>query len=267
METRGALTRQAALALLLGVAGCSDWRYVGARPLNPPQESNRQNLTALTVRPGYEPDARVIDEPWRKSRSVGKGALKGAALPIYVGGTISYASGGTDYGVFTMLGVLLAPVGAVAGAVAGPIMAMPDQEVEGYRSAILDSFARVDPAPPIARSFVERARSVARLPASVEDRPSDSVQLELTVIAYGLRHYGGDVNPPMQTFVVLRGRLRDGSDGKILHELLWMDGGRSRRFKEWAEANPNEIWSEFERIQSNLAEAAEEEMLELVLIP
>ncbi len=254
------------LATVLGsaVGGCTSRQRVAIRPLQPPSEKVWGEIRSVVVTPGYDEDARVIVQPVGKAGAVGLGALGGAAAPIYVGGTMSASTAGTDMGLFTALGILAAPIGAAVGAVAGPSMAMPDAEIEGYRAKIEEAFAGIDPAPAIARGFAERARSSARLPASVGPGKGGTT-VELTVLGFGLRGDEG-FDPPLQTFVVLRGRLM-GADGRVAHELLWGAGGRTHVFKEWAALGREAVRRDFDRIAAELGRQAEEELLELVVVP
>lgn len=256
--------RRGLAAVWIVVAGCAGPEDREDNAVAPPSEAIRANLTPLVIRPGTEPTARIIEEPWRTSNAFGKGAARGALVPISVGAALFAYSGGNPVSwVFLALGVAIAPVGAAIGAVAGPIVALPDRTVDGLRAEVESAFVGIEPAPILAAGFAERARTSARLPASIaSERPN----VELTVLSFGLRGPDLVVDPSLEPFIILRARIL-ASDARVLHEAIWVQAGHALTLKEWAAAGRGAIHAEFARLEDVLSQRAEEDLLELVVIP
>lgn len=149
-------------ALLIVVAGCAGPEDRQDSAFSPPSEAIRANLAPLVILPATEPKALIIEDPWRTSSSVGTGAARGALIPDPVGGAFFACSGSSPVPwVFSVPGVAIAPVAAAIGAIVGPIVALPDRIVAGFRAEVEAAFVDIEPAPIVAPGFAERASTSA----------------------------------------------------------------------------------------------------------
>ena len=96
-------------------------------------------------------------------------------------------------------------------------------------------------------------------------RQETDTTLKVCVPGFGLE--GGEINSPVQLFVIAHARIVKVSDGTELYADRWTYWGGSRKFVDWAADNAQPLRTELERAVQTLAETIVEELFLVYRIP
>lgn len=268
----GRARRLAAMGVLVLVAqGCVNSKPASSRQFEPLSEPARERISVLTVSATDATKSDVLD-PWRKSNAMGRGAAAGAAVTIGAG----LEGAGQTYGLSLLAGIVLAPAGAVVGAMAGVASAKSDAEAKVQLDAVTEVVKSVHPEHDIPSQVCTLVRTQTRIwvnsvpasapgPALAGNATSGAV-LVFTVEGYGLRGTVKHPDPDLRAFITVRGRLVDAATGLAIREQVWDREGDPRKLGAWALAGP-ELRGEFSRLGGDIAQAATDEFFRLVVVP
>jgi len=247
----------------LAAPGCIQSRATTSRSVEPLAEGSRSGITSVGIRMTAGQDSQHVVEPWRRSDAAGKGAGAGALYTIGAG----LQGAPETYGLSVLLGIVLAPAGAVIGAVTGLAGSTSDAVVNEQRDRFIDALKMVHLERELPMRLSTLVQAEARVRASTSAADQAGAVLEMTIEAYGLRGTTMVADPDLRAFVRVRGRLVESGSGRLIHQLVWDHEGEPRRFKEWAGAGTEEIVREYRRLGSDIAQAASDEMFRLAVIP
>jgi hypothetical protein len=256
-----------AVALIVCAVGCATTpQPSGSRAMRPVSEATRARIAAVAVHPVEPGDAPNVDTPLGKGTAMAAGAGAGAAAPLMAG---LYMAPET-LGLSLIVGVFLAPVGAVVGGTVGLIGGANESEVKAQVERVNDGLKDVHPWASIGAKVAMAAAGEARLRTRLVSNATpalarDEVRLELAVTGYGLRG-PTDMNPDLRLFITLDGQLVDAA-GTVIDRRTWDRQGAPRKLKEWAELGPGVIESEFARLEQDLVQAATAELFTTVVVP
>jgi len=253
MVARGRLLSVLIGGTLLAAGGCA------SVPAPPPSEEVRAGLGRLGI---CSAPASTSGE-WNMPA---KGGWAGGGRGAAVGALSVLAAPCAGYGCAA--NVLLAPVGAVVGGIAGSAMAEPTTVVKEAEAAIQSAFADLR-IPYLLRDQVAHTAR-AETPHSlvpqedVADTDTSCVRSEGvagpvdTVLQISIHGYGTKAawrpNPPVFLFLDTDVRLLRAADGTVIYsrKVAWMSAGRP--LAEWAVANGDPVREELGRGIQYLAE-------------
>lgn len=258
---RPALSRGIVLFLCLALAGCL--RAVADPP--PSQQMRARLGTIAVVAAPVTPPARIERPP----AGAGEGALAGAAegalnvlLAGYYAGAYTHHPEGLA--IATAAGILLAPVGALFGGIAGAFQAPSTGEVEAAAAVIEAAFAADRPNEEICDRVVRIAKINTRYELSpcLDHGPEagygelagygfDSV-LEIEMLSLGLAGPYA-VDPPLSVVVIVEARLISLPNGDELYRRSWAYTGRPRRFFGWVAGDARLFRDELDQAYGQLA--------------
>jgi len=263
------------LVFLIGQWGCATPRYT-LLPL--PSEEVRADIgTVGVVSARFSPEAH---EAHLEAPTGGKwsGAGKGAAAGFF-GSVLAGLSSG--HPLSFALGIALAPVVGLGGAIYGAIAAESAEKVQEAEATLNKAVADLkiqeamrDRVLQVARnetlqSFVpleDRGPTIPNEEVSYSSLTSEGVDtiLEISVTKFELP--GGGINPPLPLIISVCGRLLKSADGTELYGRPWVYRSGTRKFAEWAANNAEPLRDEVDRGLQALAEQIVEEIF-LVFAP
>jgi hypothetical protein len=190
------------------------------------------------------------------------GGAAGAGRGAAVGALSVLAAPCAGYGCAA--NILLVPVGAVVGGIAGGAMAEPATIVKEAETAIQSAFADL----PIPDMLRDRVLHVARVETrhifaqqdgtAAPDATAESLAGSDTILQINVQGYGTKAawrpNPPVFLFLDTDVRLMRRADGTVIYSrrVTWMSAGRP--LVAWAAGNGNPVRQELERGIQYLAE-------------
>jgi hypothetical protein len=257
------------LAGLIGAPGCAF-----NRPSIPETLMAETPTIGVVLRP-TDPDVelQIPRKGWLSN--TGRGAVRGSVI----GGLGIYCG----YGFFLCVPVL-APAGAMGGAIYGAVAAEPASEWRHAESAFKGTLSDLKIQQRVSDHIVDFARSqtpsrVIRVesqdPSSQDEKAEypalsgkgiDAV-LELTELAVYLRPSGIVVNPPRILIMDARARLIRTSDGALLDErvitdgtLIGADSNVARSLATWTDQNAQVFCAEVTQAAQRLAQQVVKEL-------
>ena len=275
---RHSLTATILVLALVAQFGCASSRSGPAVLPPPPGEAVRSGLGKVAVTSGrFAPTFDIVGGP---AKGAGEGAGRGAGLGA-VGALAVGASGG---GFFAILGIMVAPVAAVVGAIAGASMAEPAGKVEEREATAREIAAAQkiqddlrDRVVAIGRAQTPHTLTVLadRGPSAAVERPDyrplsqEGIQtvLEVGVESVMLEGSGRTIDPPLWLVMTVNTRLvRTVDNAEIYANSLTYTGEKGRTLAEWV-GGPEGFRDELNRAYAILAEKTVEEVFLLVLFP
>lgn len=217
-------------------------------------EQLRLRLGAIAV-----VSARFI--PKLELQTPAKGALAGAGAGA--GATLEAGKGSGEGAV---LGILLTPVGAVAGAV----MADSAKDVNEREAIIKKAIAELKIQETIRDSFLKTVQEKTKFQFVLEEGhgPITDGELpdyrdmkekgittihEITVKQFGLKGKG-KINPDLSLYMILQARLVNLTNNAELFKNTFAYEGEKHKFAEWSANDAQLFRQEFDRCYQNLAE-------------
>lgn len=246
-QERSTLIRGRLLQLLIAAAflvaeGCA------SAPAPPPSEEVRRSLGRIGIRSGLAAPSGEWNMP-------AKGGWAGGGRGAAVGALSVLSAPCAGYGCAA--NVLIAPVGAVIGGIAGSAMAEPATSVEEAEAAIRTAFADL----PIPDMLRDRVLDVSRAETrhifaqhdgtAAPDATAESLAGPDTILQINVQGYGTKAawrpNPPVFLFLDTDIRLLRPADGVVIYsrKVSWVSAGRS--LAEWATANGDPVREELGR--------------------
>ncbi|MBI3813707.1 MAG: hypothetical protein HY279_04475, partial [Nitrospinae bacterium] len=228
-----------------------------AMPMTPEQsEQLKSRLGVIGV-----VSARFI--PKLELQTPAKGALAGAGAGA--GATLE-AGGKGSSGEGAVLGILLAPVGAVAGAV----MADSAKDVNEREAIIKKAITEIKTQETIRDRFLKTVQEKTKFQFTLAEGYGPSVDGELpdysnlkekgivtvheiTVKQFGLKGEG-KINPDLSLYMILKARLVNLTNNTELFKNTFTCEGERHKFAEWAVNDALLFRQEFERCYQNLSE-------------
>lgn len=264
-----------ALAVLMGQTGCAPY---AVRALPPPSLSEAERATLGTIGIGsgdLSPRVGLKSPTSGKGDAAWKAGSAGAFVSIGAGILSSNA-------VFLALGVGLAPVVGLGGAVYGAMAAESATTVaeaeaalqgvlgEGrFQEALRDRVflvAQEGTRRPLVR--LEQPSPTAREEAASDSsRAAGHVDTVLEVRLEDVGFAGCCINPPLALIVKVETRLLRVEDGKTLYESTLEYRSRTRKFVSWAANDAQMFRDELNRAAQSLAEKIVEDVFLLYVIP
>ncbi|WP_319524533.1 hypothetical protein [uncultured Desulfosarcina sp.] len=197
-----------------------------------------------------------------------RGIVFGAAMPVMLG-FASPVPGGT------YIGLLVSPLGAVAGGIHGVSTAVPTEEVERAEAMLeiaTDNLRQMGLREEFVNSLIDMGneRTTVRFvlwPETPMTPPAETLakhpdpkvddidaRLEISVEETGLRGIYS-INPPMDTFIRVRVQLIRSNDNVILmDEHFICASDEERTFADWADHEGSDLVDEFRTCVPELAE-------------
>ncbi len=265
------MSRLLFVAILLAVmTGCAQTRYVLPPP---PSEDQRAGFGAVGLTSArFTPEISFRLPAKGAAEGAQRGAALGAAVPIYVGAHIPPAA---------LVGLVLAPVGAVFGAMTGATEALPAEQVEKAEAVLKDALSPLHIQTAMADATRDFMRREANIPVVVvkareglaendgaafsagTDRRVDTV-LELKISMLGLIG-PWTIDPPLSFTMRIATRLVRVADGTELHtqELTYI--GPAMLFTAWAANEAETFRKALDPAVRALAEKAVEEVFLLYM--
>lgn len=235
----------------------------------PPGEAVRSGLGKVAVTSGrFAPKLDIVGGP---AKGAGEGAGRGAG-PGAVG---AVAAGAYVLGPFA---ILLAPVGAVVGVIAGASMAEPAVKVEEREATAREIAAAQkiqddlrDRVVAIGRAQTPHTLAVLadRGPSAAGERPDyrplsqEGIQ---TVLEVGVASLTLEGSPLWLVMTVNTRLVRTVDNAEIYANSLTYTGEKGRTLAEWV-GGPEGFRDELDRAYAILAEKTVEEVFLLVLFP
>lgn len=253
------------LMLLIAQLGCA----VAAKSPDPLlSEELRGTLGTIGV-----VSARFIPEAAFEPPTGGKGtgAAKGAAMGFF--GSIGAGAQSGNAGV--LLGIALAPVIGLGGAIYGAVAAESAATVENAEATLENALVTLDLQGPMRDRILQVARrqthhSFVRLgslgPTASDEKvsyrslASDGIDTILEVSIPGVGIPGSGINPPIPLVMSARARLIRVADDAEIHARTWSYRGRTRKFADWAVNDAQPLREELDRAYQALAEAIVDEL-------
>jgi hypothetical protein len=215
----------------------------------------RASLGRIGIRSGFATPSGEWNMP-------AKGEAAGAGRGAAVGALSVLAAPCASYGCAA--NVLLAPVGAVVGSIAGGAMAEPATIVEEAEAAIQTAFANLQIPDMLRDRVLHAARAGTRHTLAQQDgtaapdATAESFSRPDTVLQINVQGYGTKAawrpNPPVFLFLDTDIRLLRPADGSVIYsrKVAWVSAGRP--LAEWAVANGDPVREELGRGIQYLAE-------------
>jgi hypothetical protein len=245
----------------------------------PPGEAARSGFGTVAVTSGrFAPRLGIVGGP---AKGAGEGAGRGAATGAV--GTIAVGSSGGGYAAIA--GLLLAPVGAVVGALAGAIVAEPAVKIEERENAARVIVAAQRIQDDLRDRVVAAGRDLTphtlialadRGPSAAVERPDyrsllqEGIQtvLEVGVESVTLENSAwGPIDPYLWLVMTVKTRLVHTADNAELYaNSLTYTGENGRTLTEWV-GGPGGFRDELHHAYAVLAEKIVEEVFLLVLFP
>lgn len=256
------------LILILFLHGCAATPAIYTMP--PAEvEAARSDIHTVGVVLRPSPGEQVVAMPARGAgEGLVRGAAIGAALPAVVG-FVSPVPGGAA------LGVVLAPVGLVAGGVYGAVAALPPEVIDTAEQVLQQAVDRQDRDSllelfqnevqrlgnertvhlflPVDAQDAETLERNAFAPEACTVPPIDTL-LEIRIERAGL--IGAyRINPPVDVFVQMSARLiRIRDDQELLHEIVVCKSDEEKTLMEWSADGGHAFVEEFKGCAPELAE-------------
>ncbi len=253
------------LALLVGAliahVGCARTADLSGPSLpRPPSEDLRSRLGEVRVTAGSSDPAWVFTAPAKGAVS---GALRGAGLGA--AGTIGVGLATLNpYGAAA--GIVLAPLGAVVGAVAGAASAEPAARVEEKETALKKAMEELKFQKVISDCVATALREqIGQAAVAAAPAESASTILEVTVEKFGLDG-PWRINPPLTFVMSEHTRLIRVSDDAGLYSHLLTYRGRTRPLDDWVAEGSAKLREEAGRACRDLAERLVDEVFLLYLL-
>jgi hypothetical protein len=253
--------RPAAAALVAAAvviqSGCvlADPRHQLRPP--PPSEGLRAQLGRVALSAGPSETAAVLEGPAREAgQGAARGALFGAAWTTYGGAHLG------GWGAF--VGILLAPVGALVGAVVGADRAESAAKVEQQETLLTGSLQELQVPEALRGCIADRLREERSTPAERGGSEEPTTILEVTVERVGLQAPVG-IKPPLTFVLTERTRLLRASDGTELYVHWLTYRGRTRPIEAWLAENSAMLREDVGRACRVLAEEIVDEVFLLYL--
>lgn len=183
-----------------------------------------------------------------------------------------------------MLGLVLAPVGAVVGGIAGAVEGVPAEKRKEAETALTNAIAKLKIQETMRQRLLkiaaEEQTSYTFVPIDgqgpeapdkevkygfLADKGIDTV-IEITIPVFGLTGKK-DINPPLVFFMTFHTRLVRTSDGKVIYDGKFEYKSAVRYFTDWAANNARPFSDEFDRAYQGLAEKAVEELFLVYNLP
>lgn len=197
-----------------------------------------------------------------------RGIVYGAAMPVMLG-FASPVPGGT------YLGLLVSPLGAVAGGIHGVSTAVPAEEVERAEAMLeiaTDNLRQMGLREEFVNSLIDSGNELTTIQfvawpetpitppaegwAKHPDPKVDDIdaRLEINIEETGLRGIYS-INPPMDTFIRIRVQLIRSKDNAVLmDEQFICASDEERTFADWADHEGSDLVDEFRTCVPELAE-------------
>jgi len=231
-------------AILLAGCGTQEMRLEPEAPtvraqVAPPTQELRAGLgriAVVAVRPSRGPDASGLP-------SVGTGAGPGAAI-----GTVAAFE-------VPWVGILLMPLGALGGAIAGSAVSHSEAEISQAQRSIAAALTQTDVTGRIRADMVATAPHDQTLEAVDTAMPTgfDHV-LEVEVRSIGFTSSsGGTYDPDVTTWVIARTRVRRTTDDACVYERLWLYRSPEQAYFSLAAANAQLMRTELQTAAERLA--------------
>lgn len=254
-------------AALLTVGGCA------SAPAPPPSEAVRLNLGHIGIRSGAASPSAEWNMPAKGGAAgAGRGAAA-AALSVLSAPCVGYGCAAN---------VLLAPVGAVLGGIAGGATAEPAAAVEEAEAAVRAAFADLKIPDTLRDRIVQVTRAEtpytlfflqddAAEECATRDNPARGADAMDTVLQINVQGYGTKAawrpNPPIFLFLDANVRLLRSADNTVLYsrKAAWVSAGRP--LAEWAGSNGDPVREELGRGVQYLAERIVDVVFLLKVIP
>jgi hypothetical protein len=208
------------------------------RDLSPLEAQHlRAGLARIGVRTAADRATLTFRQPAKGAwGGAQRGAVVGALAPIAIGAVFPLP--GT-----TFLGILVAPVTALGGAIYGSVAALPGAEVQRAEDSIGRAFAALQETRPVLRlrdRIVELGHATTgRLFTALDGLQPDATQggdvdalLDLSDPRTGLQG-AWRIDPPSIAFAEIRVRLRTPAGDTLLEETVFCSG-EERSYLEWA---------------------------------
>lgn len=265
--TRHAMVTCLILAFLIGQWGCATRRYTPPSPLSEQVRADLGTIGVVSAR--FAPETQLEAPTSGKGSGAAKGAVKGFLGSIGVGLDNVHSSDSSGL----VLGIVLAPVFALGGAVYGTIAAESGQKVQEAQSTLNKAVADLNIPEAMRDRVFQIAQQETRYPLVLltEQAPSgreavfaDTI-LEVSVPRFGLE--GGGINPPLPLVVTAHARLVGVADGTEIYAAQWTYRSGTLKFVDWAANNAQPLRTDLERAVQTLAETIVEELFLLYRIP
>jgi hypothetical protein len=225
----------------------------------PPSEGLRSQLGTVELTGNHMQTALVFTTP---AKGAGEGAARGAGLGA-VGSIGVGAELGRGEGLF--LGILVAPVAALVGAVAGAISAESAAKIEQQEKTFRVALEELRVAEVLSGHVADRLRERPSTPGGrVGSEGGTSTILEVVVEKVGLLGSAG-IKPPLTFVLTERTRLIRASDGTELYGHWLTYRGRTRSLDAWLSEDAAMLREEAARACRELAERIVDEVFLLYL--
>ena len=251
--------RHSVFFLLLGLfiilqSGCATTKQ--AIPMTPEQSEQLKSRlgTIAVVSASFDPKVEF--------QTPAKGALAGAGAGA--GATLEAGKGSSGEGA--LLGILLAPVGAVAGAV----MADSAEDVNKREAIIKKAITELKTQETIRDRLLKTVQEKTKFQFAIAEGHGPVIDGELpdyrnlkekgiatvheiTVKQFGLRGEG-KISPDLSLYMILQARLVNLTNNAELFKNTFTCEGERHKFTEWAANDALLFKQEFERCYQNLSE-------------
>ncbi len=251
--------------------------FSGCAGVTKPALMTQGEADALNARLGTIGVVSATFIPKTYLKTPAKGALAGMGKGAGAGGSIMLdgAKGSSSPGD-ALLGIVLLPVGATVGAVAGAVMADSAKDVSDRESAIRTAVSELRMQEAMREKFVGGATAVpafkfasvegsgpAAAGASADYRPLvekgiKTVQ-EMTVEEFGLDGKG-EIQPDLSMYMMLKVRLVNVADNKEVFSRVFLYRGKEHKFAEWAADGAGLFKAEIDGAYFKLSEDARKEI-------
>lgn len=264
------------IPLVIGMSGCATNPKPYAPAFPALSETDRENLGTVGIASaGFVPKAEI-----RKPMGKGAGAATGArigAVETLVAGLESQDPLGL------LIGIALAPVGAVVGCIYGTVEGVTSKQRRRAEKAINKAISDLKIQATMGNYVLQAARlqtvgRVVLLDGQGPKTPEGKVDysflsnkgvdtvLEITVPDFGLMAEKG-INPPLAFFMDLTATLIRTKDGSVLYTRKLKYRSARLKFTKWAATGAKPLKDAFDRCYRSLAEKIVEEVFLLYTLP
>jgi hypothetical protein len=205
----------------------------------PPSDGLRSAMRDMEVRVIHASVAAAPDQPVSGAgEGAAMGALQGAGGSVFLG---AYACGTFEpitclFGL--TLGIVVAPVAGVVGAVVGGTKAHDSDEVSAAHESLLKAAAELDAARGLQEAFAAAQPRLAPTHASASSGPS--VRLDVAIENFGLESQG-QYEPDVWLVMTVSGRVLRGEDNEELYWRTWSYEGSKTPYFTLANGAPESL--------------------------
>lgn len=250
------------VTLLAVQAGCAN-PHVLPKEL-PPQAPSLISIVALgrtgVVATWQTSDLRLAEPPKGWAGGFRRGAAVGAGAPAAAGvliGSGALSAGGGSPGApivflaFTAAGIALAPLGALVGGIVGSVRALPSEQLEHGKAALMDAVTAANLPTSLRDEVIRKGseRSWHTLVPLSSPKPEASDPDIGTVLRLVIRHVGlegridpatgtpvsvwADMDPQLQLKLDVDAMLLTVPDGGLLYARSFQALGPIKTFSSW----------------------------------